>query len=269
LKYHRPYTLLLFLALLQLAGCAVAPDNSGAASRQRNANLSDAMRQANGSAVTVPKAGYSRERSAMQVEQHKPRDVALDLSLQAEMSDAPDVSNGVSFEYSQIQYTSGPLKKGQFYALYFEQFDEERTGSLGYRLSYGTYTLPETGIAGGAFESVNSVSIDTFVKFYGMDMSVFTAPYLLASLGYGNLAWSYRQPITDSSGYTFTGDALDYTELRVGLGAELGRYGILQLSVYAGPVARFYLGRTREGFNNDVFADRTDLTWGGTLGVRF
>jgi hypothetical protein len=58
-------------------------------------------------------------------------------------------------------------------------------------------------------------------------------------------------------------------EFKAGFGGELGRYSVLQLSAYAGPVARIYVGRTREGFNNDLFENRLDMNWGATVGLRF
>lgn len=263
------------IVTLYLTGCA-----SHSSGRHRDANLSDAMKQASDRSEDDRRADDRRASERRSNDRRVPpadeqpragvswgteRDELIESSQELSL----DAVGGFGFEYSYIRYASSSLYDGRFYSFYREIFDEERTVAIGARVVLGGYTLPATGIVGDAIDAAHSWQLDGFVKIYGSDFSVFTAPYFMGAIGYGDLNWTYRQPITDSSGYTFSSDSLEFMEFKAGLGGELGRYGIMQLSVYAGPVARIYLGRTREGFNNDLFENRVDMNWGATVGLRF
>jgi hypothetical protein len=251
--------------MLHLSGCAT--HSSGI---HRDANLSDAAKQASGKKAPVPRADYSRGGSSWQVSRDYHTRLSLDVAINAAMDlNVAASGGGFGVEYSHIRYSSSSLEEGSFYSLYSETLDEDRRTAFGGKLVIGDYTLPASGIVGDSIVSAHSWGVEGFVKYYGPDIAMVTAPYFLMAIGYGDLHWTYRQPITDTSGYTFSTDSLEYMEFKGGVGGELGRYGVLQLSVYAGPVARIYLGRTREGFNNDLFEDRLDMIWGATVGLRF
>lgn len=254
------------LVMLNLSGCATS--SSG---KYRGANLSDAAKQASGKNAPIPRAEHSHShggRLSSQVYRDHSYRSSMDVAIGADVAVAVS-GNGFGFEYSHIRYSSSSLEEGSFYSLYTENLDDDRTEAFGGKLVIGDYTLPATGIVGDSIISAHSWGLEGFVKYYGPDIAMVTAPYFLMAIGYGDLHWTYRQPITDSSGYTFSTDSLEYMEFKAGVGGELGRYGVLQLSAYAGPVARLYMGRTREGFNNDLFEHRLDMTWGATVGLRF
>lgn len=252
------------LSLLTFSGCATAPSG-----KHRDASLSDAVRAAKGEHVRIPAAHSRGDDDLAEIGRQRIAIDTADAAFQESAAPHADGEDGFGFEYSAIRYTWGPLDQGRFYALYRETLGRDREGALGYRIIYGTYHLSASGLAGGAIVSATSIGVDGFMKLYGTNNKFVTAPYLLFSAGVGNMMWNYRQPITDSSGYTFNSDSLEYMELKAGVGGELGHYGVMQLSVYAGPVVRIYLGRTQEGFNNDLFGDRADLTWGATIGLRY
>lgn len=251
--------------MLQLSGCAT--HSSGA---YRNANLSDAARQASGKVAPLPRAEYAHNGVSWRAESGQiiPSHVGVAIDAGVDI-DTRSGLGGFGVEYSEIRYSSSSLDVGRFYSLFSESLDEERTAAFGAKLVIGNYTLPATGIVGDSISSAQSWGLEGYLKFYGPDIVYVSAPYFLAGIGYGDLYWTYRQPITDSSGYTFSSDSLEYMEFKVGFGGELGRYSVLQLSAYAGPVARLYLGYTREGFNNDLFENRLDMSWGATVGLRF
>lgn len=256
----RLFTLSLLFVLL-LSGCASYPQ------KYRDANASDAARQATGQSVAIPRAEYAPVTGNLsnEVVSH----VSAGDHAEADDSNNKNLNGGkLGLEYRRIRYESGSLQEGRFYTLYAES-GVHTAQSVGVGLTYGDYDLPVTGIVGDSISSASSFNWAVYTKFFGDDFSFVAAPYLLFSYGYGIMYWQYRQPITDSSGYTFSTDSLEYMELKSGLGGELGRYGPLQLSAYFGPVARVYLGRTHEGFNNDLFEDRFDITWSGMIGFGF
>jgi hypothetical protein len=262
-KLAKAIVLLGMCAMLNLSGCATSSSGN-----YRGANLSEAAKQASGKNTPIPRAEYSHGGLSSQVYREHSFRTSMDVAIDANVAVAAS-GNGFGFEYSHIRYSSSSLEEGNFYSLYSENVDDDRTAAFGGKLVIGDYTLPATGIVGDSIVSAHSWGLEGFVKYYGPDIAMVTAPYFLVAIGYGDLHWTYRQPITDSSGYTFSTDSLEYMEFKGGVGGELGRYGVLQLSVYAGPVARIYMGRTREGFNNDLFEHRLDMSWGATVGLRF
>lgn len=260
--FNRLFTLSLLVTLF-LSGCAVSPSE-----KYRDANASDAARQAAGRPVAIPRAEYAPVTGNLG-DEHGHAATASVHANSAYRDNKEGVSAGkFGVEYRRIRYESGSLQEGRFYSLYAES-NESTAQSLGFSLTFGQYDLPVTGIVGDSISAASSFSWAVYTKFFGDDFSFIASPYLHFSYGYGIMYWRYRQPIIDSSGYSFTTDALEYMEFKSGLGGELGRYGPLQLSAYFGPVARVYLGRTHEGFNNDLFEDRLDITWSGMIGFGF
>jgi len=284
-KCVRSTNLQLLLAALLLAVFCSA--NAVAAEKRRDASLTDAVRAAEGEDVEIPKAHRKRQRR----EDDEDEDDGLaghivrwllrpdnftalaaaetPRSNSADVSESGDTESSYGLEYYTVRYTTGPLDIGRFYSLNMESVYVNERSAIGLRLVYGSYHVAVSGIAGEAMVEPTSLGIDGYAKIYTTDKVLFIEPYLFLSIGAGSMSWDYRQPIVDSGGYSFSGDSIRYTEFRFGVGGDIVKFEAGSVSLYAAAISRLYVERTHEGFNNDLFGDRTDLVWGAGLNLRF
>lgn len=256
-----------------------------AAEKRRDASLTDAVRAADGEDVEIPKARKKREHWDEEEDEGLAESIVRQLlrpdnatalaaaetprSNSADVSESGGAASTFGFEYYTVRYTTGPLDMGRFYSLNYESINANRRSAVGMRLVYGSYHVAVSGIAGEAMVEPTSLAIDWYAKIYATDNMLFVDPYLFASFGGGSMSWDYRQSIVDSGGYSFSGDSIDYTELRFGVGGDIVQFEAGSVSLYAAAISRLYVERTHEGFNNDLFGNRTDFVWGAGINLRF
>ena len=180
----------------------------------------------------------------------------------------PNSNIGKGFEYWHILYDNGPLTDGRFYSMFFEKLENGRTQTGGISLVFGTYALSDSGFVADAVKSANSIEADIFIKQYGDQILFIASPYALFSVGYGFMWYDFRYPVLYSDGYTSSGEQSRYIEIHAGLGGELGRYGILQLSAYAGADVRIYYWDNYSDYSAELFQDTIAFTLGTSIGLR-
>ena len=105
-------------------------------------------------------------------------------------------------------------------------------------------------------------------RYYFTPAHTLLSPYVSANAAYQLLNWDYRNAVI-ANGDTITSDSLDAVGAYVGLGLAIKRNSHLSVfgeAVFGGTV---FVGKTYQGFHNDVFSDFGYFTVRAGLSLKF
>ena len=282
--------------LLVTAGQVRADSNRHYQGARPQPSLTDAMREAAGQRENTPESGDGERRGKRRPpadrerrgDSHHSSEVVYSYGVAVESNAPPtvqyasqtaptnSVADGgggrvsVGSYANSVAVNNGGVDGILEYAAYLEYAPcGECNSTVGFAFLAGNYQFADGSLQSLATYDASSAGYLIYYKGYlPTDETLFT-PYWMAGFGRGELRWSYNSPVHDSWGYPIYSDSLDYVDLRIGVGAEVGKRNGISMAVSAMALWRTYNDGTSEGFKNDMFRSAVSPVLGASLAFRF